>query len=333
MNTIQLSFTSVESDNFFLSLANVLQAESSHGTIQVPSFNGSGSITRKVISDDIVLICWDMRLTRDMVFSKKAFQVNKDEQSFIISYLLTTEGIIVLNGPGPRTRLKGNRNILFMSGDAELQFEIPVGENFKVVNICVPLRWLKTELNDAQPCFLDFINRLGEKDHPTVFMETSPPAEYRLLSEMNEHIISEDRGNLGLKAKVFSLVADFFSRIFDHSAKEILESKVVHHGKMLEVEHFLKQHLETTLPDIATIARQMMLSVSTLKRHFKMMFGKSIYEYYLEMKMEHARQLLMERNLSVNEVANMLEYEKVSCFIDIFKKHHGHSPGAIKKLA
>jgi AraC-like DNA-binding protein len=100
---------------------------------------------------------------------------------------------------------------------------------------------------------------------------------------------------------------------------------------MLEVEAFLKQHLQTTLPDIATIARGMTLSVSTLKRHFKMMFGKSIYEYYLELKMERAKQLLTDRNLSVNDVANMLEYEKVSCFIDMFKKHYGHSPGAMRK--
>ena len=140
-----------------------------------------------------------------------------------------------------------------------------------------------------------------------------------------------ERGDLALKAKVFSLVADFFSMIFDHSAKEVLESRVIHHEKMMEVEYFLKQHLETTLPDISSIARTMALSVSTLKRHFKLMFGKSIYEYYLEMKMEHARQLLTDRNLSVNEVANMLEYEKVSCFIDIFKKHHGYSPGMIRK--
>lgn len=332
MNTILHSFSAVESGEFYESLSTVLQARPDRqGIIQVPSFNGSGTINRRVISDDIVLICWDMRLNRDMIFLKSGYRAPGSEQNFVISYLLDTEGIYIIDTGGARARVRGHRNILFMSADADLQFEVPAGKHFKVVTICVPLRWLRSELSEAKPDFLDFVCRLGQKDHPTVFMENSPAAEYKLLSELNSHLASEERGYLGLKAKVFSLVADFFSRIFDHSAKEVLDSRVVHHSKMLEVEEFLKRHLEMTLPDIATIARTMTLSVSTLKRHFKMMFGKSLYEYYLELKMEHARELLNDRNLSVNEVANKLEYEKVSCFIDMYKKHHGHSPGSMRK--
>lgn len=60
------------------------------------------------------------------------------------------------------------------------------------------------------------------------------------------------------------------------------------------------------------------------------MFGKSIYEYYLELKMDYAKRLLMERPLSVNEVASMLDYEKVSNFIDMFKRHHGITPGVLR---
>ena len=40
---------------------------------------------------------------------------------------------------------------------------------------------------------------------------------------------------------------------------------------------------------------------------------------------------LLEKMMTVNEIADMMGYEKVSNFIDIFKKHHGFSPGAIKK--
>lgn len=333
MNTIQHHFTSVESEDFFSSLSTVLQANPDPGNIQIPSFNGTGFISRRLINGSIVLLNWNIRLNRDLVFVKKLLMRSPEDQVFIISYMLNTDGIMIRNSSGQRSRLKGNRNILFMSADANLQFEVPKGETLKAVTICVPLQWLKTELRGGDPGFVDFIERLGEKDHPTVFMETSPPAEYRLLTEMNANALHAERGGeLALKAKVYSLVADFFSRIFDHASREELETRmVVHHEKMMEVEMFLKKHLETSLPEISAIARNMTMSVSTLKRHFKMMFGKSIYEYYLELKMDHARELLVERSLSVNEVANLLDYEKVSCFIDIFKKHHGYSPGAIRK--
>jgi AraC-like DNA-binding protein len=216
--------------------------------------------------------------------------------------------------------------------DAVLVFEVPGGGTLKLVNICVSVPWLKKELGEAAPSFLHFLNELGQPGkHPAVFMEYSPPDEYRALRELNPSALQDQRGVLYLKAKIFSLMADFFTRIFLHSTQEAPDSKILYHEKMLEVEHLLKGHLEKSLPDIGVIARQMALSVSTLKRHFKLMFRKSIYDYYLELKMEHARTLLSEKPLSVNEVACMLDYEKVSSFINIFKKHHGFSPGMLRR--
>ena len=85
------------------------------------------------------------------------------------------------------------------------------------------------------------------------------------------------------------------------------------------------------MPALAAIAQQVALSESTLKRYFKIFFGTSVYDYYLQKKMHLAKGLLLEKMMTVNEIADMMGYEKVSNFIDIFKKHHGFSPGAIKK--
>ena len=99
----------------------------------------------------------------------------------------------------------------------------------------------------------------------------------------------------------------------------------------MEAEEILMAHLQTNLPTLDKIAQKVALSESTLKRHFKAIFGRNIYEYYLEQKMNLAKNLLLEKPLSVNEAAEILGYEKVSNFIDIFKKHHGFSPGRMKK--
>jgi AraC-like DNA-binding protein len=47
--------------------------------------------------------------------------------------------------------------------------------------------------------------------------------------------------------------------------------------------------------------------------------------------MELAKTLLLQQPCSVNEMAELMGYEKVSHFIEIFKKHHGCSPGSVKK--
>ena len=98
-----------------------------------------------------------------------------------------------------------------------------------------------------------------------------------------------------------------------------------------EAEAILQAHLQKNLPRLDNIAQQVALSESTLKRYFKVTFGKSVYEYYLEKKMDFAKTLLLGKPITVNEAAEILGYEKVSNFIDIFKKHHGYSPGSMKK--
>src|SRR6185503_16309877 len=127
------------------------------------------------------------------------------------------------------------------------------------------------------------------------------------------------------KGGALSLVYDFFNRISSQIQRNPPESKIVHYDKMLATEKILLDHLQKSLPSIESIAKQVALSESTLKRHFKLMFGQSIYEYYLQMKMDYAKRMLIEKPLSVSEVATILQYEKVSNFIDMFRKHHGFS--------
>lgn len=103
------------------------------------------------------------------------------------------------------------------------------------------------------------------------------------------------------------------------------------HAKMLTVEKVLDEHLNKSLPSIRSIARSLALSESTLKRNFKQVFGTSIYNLYLQKKMQQARQLLAENNVSVKEIAYKLGYEKPSNFIRIFKKHYSFSPGSFRK--
>jgi len=103
------------------------------------------------------------------------------------------------------------------------------------------------------------------------------------------------------------------------------------HSKMLSVEKMLDVYLEKDLPSIRSIAKDLALSESTLKRNFKRVFGTSIYHFYLQKKMHQARQLLTEQNTSVKEIAFRLGYEKPSNFIRVFKKHYSSSPGSLRK--
>jgi AraC-like DNA-binding protein len=97
-----------------------------------------------------------------------------------------------------------------------------------------------------------------------------------------------------------------------------------------QVEQRLVQSLEDMLPSQKQLAKEFALSESTLKRHFKAIYGTTMYDYYLEKKMALARWLLQERKISVSETAYRLGYEKVSAFICTFKKYQKVLPGSLK---
>jgi len=137
----------------------------------------------------------------------------------------------------------------------------------------------------------------------------------------------------GMLSLSTALIGDFMSCITREETDKTTPHVDLYYEKVKEVETILVSHLQNTLPRLGSIAQKVALSESTLKRYFKLIYGRSIYEYYLSRKMELAKDLLLQKPLTVNEAAEMMGYEKVSNFIDIFKKHHGYSPGSMKKLS
>jgi AraC-like DNA-binding protein len=87
-----------------------------------------------------------------------------------------------------------------------------------------------------------------------------------------------------------------------------------------------------TPPKIEEIAAKVNMSISSLMRQFKLLYGKSVYEYYVEKKMELAKKMILESSITVKEIAEMLGYNQSSPFIEGFTKYFGYSPGSLKLI-
>jgi AraC-like DNA-binding protein len=90
----------------------------------------------------------------------------------------------------------------------------------------------------------------------------------------------------------------------------------------------MDNYIEDELPSIKAIAENVGLGESTLKRTFRLIHKDSIYNYYLKKKMIHAKKLIDDGKVeTIQSLASRLGYHKVSNFIQMYKKHHGVSPG------
>lgn len=96
------------------------------------------------------------------------------------------------------------------------------------------------------------------------------------------------------------------------------------------VRHYLHQHLEEPIR-LATLCELAAMSRPHLIAEFKRCTGLPPVTYLIRLRCDHARYLLLNRNLTVADVAARVGYPDVYHFSKLFKKHVGLPPSAIRQ--
>jgi AraC-like DNA-binding protein len=92
-----------------------------------------------------------------------------------------------------------------------------------------------------------------------------------------------------------------------------------------QAKEILIRHLDNP-PSLLALARQVGLNDCTLKRGFRQVFGTTVFGYLHRHRMEQARQLLLDGEMKVEEVANAVGYANRSRFAAAFRKKFGTNP-------
>jgi AraC-like DNA-binding protein len=95
--------------------------------------------------------------------------------------------------------------------------------------------------------------------------------------------------------------------------------------KIIKARTILLEHIGDPIT-IKELSRKVAINECYLKKGFKVMFGTTIFDFYQDQRMEHARYLLYEKGMTVSEVSAQLGYSSISHFSTAFKKHTGLKP-------
>jgi AraC family transcriptional activator of pyochelin receptor len=82
-------------------------------------------------------------------------------------------------------------------------------------------------------------------------------------------------------------------------------------------------------PSLMELARQVGLNDFKLKMGFRRVFGKTVFGYLHELRMERSRLLLEEGKMNVKEVSYAVGYMDSGRFSDAFKKQFGVRPSLV----
>lgn len=113
---------------------------------------------------------------------------------------------------------------------------------------------------------------------------------------------------------------DQFRKVNYSTEKDVIKKAII----------YMKQHIEQKI-SLQEMASQFKLSVPHFSRLFRQRTRNSPIEYFIQLKMQHACQLLDYSNLKIYEIADAIGYDDSYYFSRIFKKVMGISPLQYKK--
>jgi len=128
-----------------------------------------------------------------------------------------------------------------------------------------------------------------------------------LSSEVERHFFHDVRQNYKKLARVENISRTYH----DELIVEVQERMLNRDGEALDIEK---------------LARELGMSRRNLDRRFKSATGTTPLKFLQKHKMESARDLIKNSNLSIHEIMYKLGYQDASHFSSLFKAFHGTTP-------
>ncbi|WP_233557587.1 helix-turn-helix transcriptional regulator [Aquimarina sp. AD1] len=146
-----------------------------------------------------------------------------------------------------------------------------------------------------------------------------------ILSE----ILSDQRKGLLKRLFLESKVLELVTLKIDTATTNIITNNIPPIDnlvkKLYQVQHMISSDLSVQY-SIHQLSREIGLNDFILKKEFKALFGKTIFEYATKLRMEKARQLLLHSKKPIYEISELVGYKNSTHFTAAFKKIEGTTP-------
>ena len=318
-----IDFDSIESFGLLgKSLGGVLQNKTLHFDNNI----AKGEIILSIPEEGLWIRKWKLTTFQKVILQKKQAPP-ENEKKLVLVYFLNPS-IFSLKNNSKKVKIGSSQNNILLTSDIAMDFSVIPKQPFYVLDIAFTTSWLYKHFNDADSSFKTILNQLLNESKQPILVEPSSIEEYKTLHELESSVQADNEDILFVRSRVYYLIVNFFSKIINRNWSEVIQN-TVRYEQIMRVASLVMENVKE-LPSIDTIAKEVNMSASSLLRQFKLIYKKSIHEYYVERKMELAKRMILENGISIKEMAAYLGYKQASPFIESFTKHHGYSPGRLR---
>lgn len=102
-------------------------------------------------------------------------------------------------------------------------------------------------------------------------------------------------------------------------------------ARIHEARKILENHIDKKPPSLKSLSKQVALNEFKLKTGFRKYFKAGIFEWLMQQKMQEAKNLLLNSNKPIKEIAALIGYPRTTNFITAFRREFGYTPGSLRR--
>jgi AraC family transcriptional regulator len=183
-----------------------------------------------------------------------------------------------------------------------------------------------------------FENQKLQEDYSSPLLDVIPTLihsasyeKYHFLfsSVVSEFFSSAPNSNVLIRSYVLQILYQLYLDSVELKRNEVLPSSA-YNTKIKNVCAHIKHNLKTKL-DLDTLSKVSGLSPFYFQRIFKQIMGVTPNTYILKLKLEKAKELLMNTRMSITEISLECGFQNIPYFSHVFKQHLGMPPVEYRK--
>jgi AraC-like DNA-binding protein len=268
---------------------------------------------------------FDMMLTNIVQYKDFTFAREKsDYKGIMIKYLVETPDTFTSIGVNDKKHIVAEEGIFVSTPDYPETTHTKAEYRYKILVILLSFDWIKTHHEDHS-----FILNTAITENSVFAFEKVNPIIQRLSLNLFAQCESDfPYKTVNIRASATELLVKVF-HLFDYRKNTSVRMTIKNQGDidlLFRIRKRLVECLERNYPTIESLSDEFGISPTKLKTNFKILFGKPVFQYFQEERMELARKLIESGTFQISDVGFRIGYSNLSKFTSAYKKQFGFNP-------
>lgn len=229
--------------------------------------------------------------------------------------------------PGPG---RSRHNVRYIPSSAE-EYELQAGLEYSYFLMVLSKEFYFKLIDPASSLHEHFVQAIMEGRY-TSFAKDDMVVTYemqRVISDLKDTRRSGEARRIHTESKISELLLYQFEQLQDSKDKKEQLYPKEDVNKLLKARNILDEHYAEA-PTQKELAAEVTMNEFKLRQLFKDYFSVTIHDYLTRVRMEKARNLLLDERKSIFEVAQLTGYNHQQNFSVAFKKYFGIAPSDLK---